>query len=194
MQTIYDFNNVTFSYTELIILSIFLLAWCFLPWREYKRHNWTTINEWKKPGVFIFLLLSNAVALTVFISAWYINVNGFLKLKSVYEEKSYSIIEGQVSKFWGGSKLEGFSVGRKDFSYSKHKANHGYNLLCSQGGLIRNGVKIRLWYFNDSILYISVAENTQLKINKHNNIRNKVSRFDSRKIKKCNLHIDQEFG
>jgi hypothetical protein len=71
-------------------------------------------------------------------------------------------VEGRVSHFdpmpASGHGLESFSVEGVEFRYSDYLINAGFNNTQSQGGPIREGMPVKIWYFKDQILRLEVAK------------------------------------
>ena len=80
-----------------------------------------------------------------------------IKLKDVYDNGNYKIVEGFVVDFdpmpYGGHKQETFNVNGIKFSYSDYGSSVGYSPVFkktqSHGGPIYEGAYIKLFYIHD---------------------------------------------
>lgn len=127
----------------------------------------------------------------MFVFGFYSSVSEFNKLKKAYDNSMYSVVEGSVINFRSDSRYESFNVGNESFSYSKN--SQGYNVLCSNGGFIRNNIKIKLWYFDSKVLYIETTNSTLLKVEVQDNLYKNLSRTESRKVSKCNFYVEHKY-
>lgn len=78
----------------------------------------------------------------------------YFKTKSVYDNKQYQTIEGVVENYHpmpaGGHDSERFTVGGVKFEFSDFDArDYGYNNAASHGGVIKEGLQVRIGYFNN---------------------------------------------
>ena len=104
--------------------------------------------------LFVFVIIS-----VLFVTGYFkINDNNELtKLKELYANNNYEIIEGVVNNFdpmpYGGHKLETFDVNGIKFSYSDYYSVVGYKSVFrktrSHGGPIYEGAYVRIYYIHD---------------------------------------------
>ena len=78
----------------------------------------------------------------------------YYNTKSVYDKKQYQIIEGKVENYHpmpeGGHDTERFTVNGVEFEFSDFDvSDYGYNNAASHGGAIRQGLKVKIDYFNN---------------------------------------------
>jgi len=80
-----------------------------------------------------------------------------IKLKEMYLNNNYEVVEGIVSNFdpmpFGGHKLESFEVDGIKFSYSDYHSTVGYSPVFrktrSHGGPIYEGLYVKIYYIHD---------------------------------------------
>jgi len=80
-----------------------------------------------------------------------------IKLKGMYLNNNYEIVEGIVENFdpmpYGGHKLESFEVNGIKFSYSDYHSTAGYTPVFSKtrshGGPIYEGLYVKIYYIHD---------------------------------------------
>ena len=78
----------------------------------------------------------------------------YYNTKSVYDKKQYQLIEGKVENYHpmpeGGHDTERFTVNGVEFEFSDFDvSDYGYNNAASHGGAIRQGLKVKIDYFNN---------------------------------------------
>lgn len=78
----------------------------------------------------------------------------YFKTKSVYDNKQYQTTEGVVENYHpmpaGGHDSERFTVEGVEFEFSDFDvSDYGYNNAASHGGAIKEGLKVRIGYFNN---------------------------------------------
>jgi len=70
--------------------------------------------------------------------------------RRAYEIGDYSVVEGMVSDFkpisYEGRADEEFNVNGVRFHYSDHEVNPGFNHTSSQGGPLREGLRVKISY------------------------------------------------
>jgi hypothetical protein len=85
-------------------------------------------------------------------------------VKSVLNERRYSVVEGPVANFvpmpYTGHGQESFTVNGHRFSYSDYIVTSGFNNTASHGGPIREGLYVRITYYGNLILRLEVAQQT----------------------------------
>ena len=71
----------------------------------------------------------------------------YVRIVKGYQNKQYSIEEGNVEDFHTSSRYESFCVDGVKFEYSNHQFGHAYRLTKGEGGVIAgNGQKLRIYY------------------------------------------------
>jgi len=110
------------------------------------------INK-RKYGMFFGILFASFAAL---ISAFVIpsQIAEYRQTKRIFTNKNYKIVEGKVANYHpmpaGGHDTERFSVDSVHFEYSDYDlTDYGYNNAASKGGVIKEGLYVRIGYFNN---------------------------------------------
>jgi len=93
-------------------------------------------------------------------------LNEYSKTRSVYDKKQYQTIEGTVENFHpmpvSGHDSERFTVNGIQFEFSDFdETNYGYNNAASHGGVIREGLQVRIGYFNNGRKNVILKLETQ---------------------------------
>jgi hypothetical protein len=78
----------------------------------------------------------------------------YFKTKSVYDNKQYQTTEGVVENYHpmpaSGHDSERFTVNGIEFEFSDFDvSDYGYNNAASLGGAIKEGLKVRIGYFDN---------------------------------------------
>ncbi len=78
----------------------------------------------------------------------------YIKTKNIYNNKQYQIVAGTVENYHpmpsGGHDSEKFTVSGVEFEFSDFDvSDYGYNNAASHGGVIRQGLNVRIGYFNN---------------------------------------------
>jgi len=82
------------------------------------------------------------------------NLVEYFKTKKVYDNKKYQMIEGKVEHYHpmpeGGHDSERFDVKGIHFEFSDYDlSDYGYNNAASKGGAIKEGLHVKIGYFNN---------------------------------------------
>jgi hypothetical protein len=81
-------------------------------------------------------------------------------IRGAYASHRYSVVEGRVEDFVpmppGGHRDESFSVGGMRFSYSGYTVTPCFHQTAVQGGPIRDGINIRVFYIGGCIVRLDV--------------------------------------
>jgi hypothetical protein len=114
----------------------------------------TTFGINKKKYGMVFGII--CVSFSGFISVLFIVSMSaeYMRTKYIYDEKQYNTVEGIVENYHpmpaGGHAYESFTVKRIKFEFSDFDlGDYGYNNAASHGGAIREGLKVRISYFNN---------------------------------------------
>jgi hypothetical protein len=79
---------------------------------------------------------------------------------NAYQTGDYAVVEGKVENFhpmpYEGHQNECFTVQDKRFCYSDYVVQAGFNQSTSHGGPIREGLPVRVAYYDDQILRLEV--------------------------------------
>ena len=107
----------------------------------------------RKYGMLFGILFAFFAAL---ISAFVIpsQIAEYRQTKRIFTNKNYQIVEGKVNNFHpmpsGGHDTERFTVDSVQFEYSDYDlTDYGYNNAASKGGVIKEGLYVRIGYFNN---------------------------------------------
>jgi hypothetical protein len=81
-------------------------------------------------------------------------------LKSVLRAGRATVVEGTVEDFHPltvpSNKDESFRVGRHVFRYSDYNLSSGFGKTVSQGGPVREGLNVRVFYVGNTILKLEI--------------------------------------
>ncbi|HUJ93569.1 MAG TPA: hypothetical protein VLW46_01240 [Candidatus Bathyarchaeia archaeon] len=86
--------------------------------------------------------------------------SSYRRLLQTYRTGRYLVVEGIVQDFhpmpYEGHQNECFSVQREWFCYSDYAVQAGFNQSASHGGPIRQGLPVRIAYYDGEILRLEV--------------------------------------
>jgi len=107
----------------------------------------------RKYGMVFGIIFSSFAGLFTVVSAPAI-LGEFFKTKSVYDNNLYQTTEGVVEYYHpmpaSGHDSERFTVNGIEFEFSDFDAgDYGYNNAASLGGAIKQGLKVRIGYFDN---------------------------------------------
>jgi hypothetical protein len=110
------------------------------------------MNKRKYGVVFGIIIASFAGLLSIIIISSMLG--DYFKTKSVYDNKLYQTTEGVVENYHpmpaAGHDSERFTVEGVEFAFSDFDVrDYGYNNAASHGGAIREGLQVRIGYFNN---------------------------------------------
>lgn len=74
-----------------------------------------------------------------------------------YRSGNYAVVEGPVEDLYQDSKMECFSVRHVRFCYGDAVIQPGFNQTASHGGPIREGLPVRVTYYDGQILRMDIA-------------------------------------
>jgi hypothetical protein len=107
----------------------------------------------RKYGMFFGILFASFAGL---ISAFVIpsQIAEYQQTKRIFNNKNYKTVEGKVTNYHpmpaGGHDTERFTVDSVQFEYSDYDlTDYGYNNAASKGGVIKEGLYVRIGYFNN---------------------------------------------
>jgi hypothetical protein len=90
----------------------------------------------------------------------YIEISAWTNMRSAYERRIYSTVEGPVHNFkpmpYEGHQEECFSIENQMFCYSDYEPQPGFHQSTSHGGPIREGLPVRVAYYEEQILRLEV--------------------------------------
>ncbi|HTV49017.1 MAG TPA: hypothetical protein VMG59_11300 [Phycisphaerae bacterium] len=131
---------------------IFVLIGTILVWNGRRKKTETTK---KLVGYFILLFAS----LWVFC-AFVLTFFEYRQCINAYRNGNYAVVEGRVENFhpmpYEGHSDETFTVGNESFSYSDYDIQPGFNQAASHGGPIRDGLQVRIAYYDGQILRLEI--------------------------------------
>jgi hypothetical protein len=94
------------------------------------------------------------------VASFFGTFSDYRKSRSAMEKRETSFVEGQVMDFKpmppGGHGYESFVVGGTQFKYADNLIIAGFNHTASQGGPIRAGLMVRIWYRDGEILRLDI--------------------------------------
>lgn len=117
--------------------------------------KWPSLRRAKITGYFML----------VFASLWTViafnsTFGDYRKSIDAYRAGNYAVVEGNVKNFhpmpYEGHQDECFSVQDERFCYSDYAVQAGFNQSASHGGPIREGLPVRVIYYNGQILRLEV--------------------------------------
>jgi len=136
----------------------FLLLFVAIGWGVRSQSNPATDDELVHPfditrrqyhKIFgtIFMSFAGLMAMVVIPAT----ILDYVQTRSVYAHREYQTVEGTVANFdpmpASGHKLESFTVAGVPFAFSDFDASdYGYNNTASHGGVIRQGLRVRIAY------------------------------------------------
>lgn len=120
--------------------------------------EWPVKSVRFKKGVAICCLGFSIVWTSV---AFFATYSQYRSLTTALETGSYQTVEGVVTDFvpmdHSGHSYESFTVAGKTFEYSDYVVTAGFNHTQSQGGPIRDGLKVRIRHVDNVIIKLEVA-------------------------------------
>lgn len=133
---------LTISFTLIVTGLIFLRF----------RHSWPRMVK-----ILPILALISLIGVTVKKS---VSSSEYNRLRKVVINKKHIVTEGIVENFIPQDDFnpESFSVNGKIFSYSDDKTNSAFNEVSSQGGPIKNGIDVRIFYQENDIIGLWIKE------------------------------------
>ena len=107
----------------------------------------TTKRRYNMGFGLVFAALAGLITLAIIPSS----LADYAHTQRVYEQKQYQTVEGTVANFdpmpAGGHWLETFTVAGVPFAFSDfNDTDYGYNNTASHGGVIRQGLHVRIAY------------------------------------------------
>ncbi|MDB5201708.1 MAG: hypothetical protein JWQ27_1117 [Ferruginibacter sp.] len=98
----------------------------------------------------VFALFSGLIGAFVITS----NLGAYRATRNIYKTKRFHIVQGKVDNYHpmpeGGHDTERFTVNGVAFKYGDYDVtDYGYNNAASKGGVIKEGLFVRICYFNN---------------------------------------------
>jgi len=121
--------------------------------------KWPSQKRAKGTGLFMVIFAS---CWTLGTFAW--TFSQYRNCMKAYRNGSYSVLEGYVQDFqpmpYEGHQEECFRVKSQTFCYSDYGIQAGFNHSTSHGGPIRQGLPVRVSYYDGQILRLEVGTDT----------------------------------
>ena len=164
-QILYDYQFDYHNFFDCLLISFFMFVAMFFLIHRYK----TATLKFNKI-TFCFLSICAISAGVIGLVACAGNIIQHNQCIQVIEEKTYSIVIGEVNSFiprpYEGHQDESFYVNEIEFHYSD--SSLGYNDTFYYDGVIReNGQMVKLWYYFDGernvILRIESVESSEFE-------------------------------
>lgn len=110
------------------------------------------INKRASGMVFGTIFAAFAVLISIFLIPSM--VGEYFETRNIYNNKQYQTVAGMVENYHpmpsGGHDSEKFTVSGVEFEFSDFDvSDYGYNNAASHGGVIRQGLNVRIGYFNN---------------------------------------------
>jgi hypothetical protein len=156
-HTVYDFADrlprFGFMFFPLIFVAVGIGIYFY--YKKFVNHDATStfgIKKRKYGMVFGIIFASFGGLVTILLIS--IMLGEYYNTKSVYDKKQYQLIEGKVGNYHpmpeGGHDTERFTVNGVEFEFSDFDvSDYGYNNAASHGGAIRQGLNVKIGYFNN---------------------------------------------
>jgi hypothetical protein len=117
--------------------------------------KWPSQTRAKFTGYF-FVIFGSVWSIGTFAGTF----SQYRKCVEAYRTGKYQIVEGVVENFapmpYEGHCDECFSVQSKRFCYSDYEIQAGFNRSASHGGPIRQGLPVRVGYYDGQILRLEI--------------------------------------
>jgi hypothetical protein len=169
LRLIYDFTQRSPRIGIMILLLLLVLVGIaiFLYSKNIVNKSATStfgVNK-RKQGMFVAILfiLFGGLIFTIEIQN---NLIEYWKTSKIYTGKTYNIVQGKVNNFYpmpeGGHDTERFTVENVLFEYSDYDlTDYGYNNTSSKGGVIKEGLYVRILYFNNGSRNVIIRLETE---------------------------------
>ncbi|QEN05907.1 hypothetical protein EW093_14800 [Thiospirochaeta perfilievii] len=81
-------------------------------------------------------------------------------LRDILINKKHSVVEGRVENFkeMDDFNPESFSVDGVDFFYRDDRSNSAFNNIAANGGPIKEGLEVRIFYYENRIIGLWIKE------------------------------------
>jgi hypothetical protein len=153
---VYDFAdrapNFSFMFAPLLFVAAGIGVYFY--YRKFAgRGSVSTIDATKRKQRMLFGIIFASFAGLISIFVISSMLNNYFKTKTIYDNKQYQTVEGMVTNFHpmpeSGHDSERFDVNGIQFEFSDFDvSDYGYNNAASHGGVIQEGLKVRIAYFN----------------------------------------------
>lgn len=151
-ELIYDISQETFTlYYPVLFLLVALVIVIFV----YKG------NSNAKNAKIITLFLSSVLSI---ICIWMVlsTYLEFKQLQTLARNETCQTVQGKIEQFHGKSILakrpESFIVNGVYFEYSNGISRNGYRKIKGYGGLLRDGIGVKICYANGMILKLEIMQ------------------------------------
>lgn len=146
-RTIFEFTEKGFD-SFLFLPILFIIIGIGISWFNIRFNRSTSP---KKKFIIIFGFIFSGFALLIMLVTIPSSISSRSKLKRIYENKEYQIVEGVIENFhpmpYSGHDVESFTVKDVKFEYSDFILHSGFDQTASHGGPLKeNGQQVRLSY------------------------------------------------
>ena len=149
--TIFEITQKSYQWWSPAIGLIFVLFGVVLVWISWR---WESQRQAKLVG-YLEIAFASVWVLMAFSSSF----SEYRQCRNAYRTGNYAVVEGRVENFQSIS-FEGqgecFSVQTQRFCYSGDTTHSGFSQLASHGGPIREGLPVRIAYFDGQILRLEI--------------------------------------
>ena len=152
-QTLFEFTQKHFPWLDILGFFVFLPLGILLV-RYAPRIR---PRMFAKPVGWLMIIFSLFATITIVGGRW----SDYEECLSAYREGKCPVVEGIVKDLGrepGRGPTECFHVNDVHFCYSEFEASTGYNRSSENGGIIRDGLAVRITYYEGKILRIEVPE------------------------------------
>jgi hypothetical protein len=157
LKLIYDFTEQSPRFSiimlPLLFIAIGLAIFFFSKIKVDKAATSSFAINKRQYGKFFGLVFASFAAL---ISAFVIpsQIAEYRNTKTIFTTKNYKIVEGKVKNYHpmpaSGHDTERFIVDSVQFEFSDYDlTDYGYNNAASKGGVIKDGIYVRIGFFNN---------------------------------------------
>ncbi len=160
LQVIYDFDNRYPAFTSVMFPTIFLVIGIALWYRNKGNNNsqesTQKINKTSQSIRHTTGLIYLVMALGLFLYVCIDTIRRFNHVKTVYHSQDLKTTEGVIDFFmeaqYSPSASDEFTINKIPFTISTtDNSEYGYNQLKEKGGVLSEGQKVKISYYNNGI-------------------------------------------
>lgn len=155
-QLVYDFADrfPRFGYMLMPLLFVIIGFGIYIYNKKYVDNNSNATLGFKRKYGMVFGIIFSSFAVIFSVVSVPAILGEYFKTKSVYDNNLYQTTEGVVENFHpmpaSGHDSERFTVNGIEFEFSDFDiGDYGYNNAASLGGAIKEGLKVRIGFFNN---------------------------------------------
>lgn len=150
-ETIFNIMDKKFTYWPTVIRNISFLSLAFIFFYVFRKKS-----TFLKFFAYSFLIVSILISISPIIH--YLD---YRNLRNAYIKNEAEVIEGTITNFIPMSKYGG---GKETFELARHRieffsSSKGFNHTSTFGGPLREGLYIRILFFNNNILKLEIKNN-----------------------------------